>query len=699
MKVSIYNSTHGPHAAFVCPLMKSIQVGCDANHYDYGMELGDNFGPNISSRNPYYCELTAMYWAWKNDRSSTHLGFMHYRRHLNFSQDRYPEDTWGCITYPQIDTGYEKQFGIEQGNIEALLEQYDLILPKAWDVRNAGSASNYEHYQKSNHLNIEDYDLAMELLAERYPEYVPYAERFNRSNLGYYTNIFVMKRAHFEAYAEWLFGFLSELELRISTSGYSTEEKRVIGHIAERLFNIYIYKLIEDNDLSFTELQRTFVLDVPKKTVIRGEAVDCYPFVICFDNNYAHSGGALIRSIIKHSSPEKNYQINVFCDGVSVINRVNLLSLCADVDNVSIRLVDTSSLFISSEMNTSEHFTAATYARLFIPTVFPDYKKIVFIDADMIVCDDVAKLYDIDLDGKKVGAVKDLVMEGFVKFNHPAPDSFKGHTSYTYLKDSLGMRDPDNYFQAGLLIMDIERIKSDMDCREMINLIYQRKYWYHDQDILNKIFEDQVKYIDLSWNVYHGNGNTDDFFPNLNLGSYCDFIEARKNMKIVHYAGDQKPWINPRVDYAQLYFDAVAETPWGLVYANPAMSGISGRLIQVEMDDVEALRKHVHYFYAEAGLNENRNKDEEFELLKQHVMLFFNEHSELNEKKLQQMLTAIFERVDNKKPIDQRQLLVLGRIKHEVFLSLKKLVLIFAPVGSKRFRFVHKVYRTARGNG
>ena len=97
---------------------------------------------------------------------------------------------------------------------------------------------------------------------------------------------------------------------------------------------------------------------------------------------------------------------------------------------------------------------------------------------------------------------------------------------------------------------------------KLIETLKDKVYWFLDQDIMNKVFEGRVYYLPLSWNVFHGNGNTYEFFPGLKFSTFSQFLEARKAPSMVHYAGDQKPWDNPSVDFAELYWDALGETPW-----------------------------------------------------------------------------------------------------------------------------------------
>lgn len=684
-KISIYNSTHGPYTSFSSSTMKLIHVGAEGSYYDYGLTLKDNVGINISLKNPFYCELTAQYWAWKNDLSSDYLGFMHYRRHLNFSDKRYQTDLWGCINHTRIDPAYERQFGLDDETISRMVSEYDIILPEKWDVRNAGSQNNLDHYAKGEFLHVEDYETAIDLLREKYHEFIPYAEDFNQSSEGWYTNIFVMKREIFEDYSKWLFDFLEELESRLSIQRYNAQEQRVVGHIAERLFNIYVARLIAENpDIKYKELQRTFVQNVTKKVVFKNEKDGFLPYVICFDNNYSHTAGALIQSIVDNSSDENGYELFLFCDQVTLTNKKRLLSVIDSRENFRIRFVDTSALYDSGQMHTSEHFTAATYARLFIPSVLPDHDRVVFIDSDMIVLDDVAKLHKIDIGEKKLGAVKDLVMEGFIKFEHQTPKVFKGQTAESYLLNYLGMKNPDNYFQAGLLIFDIQKIKSDLVCEKMVKTIYEKRYWYHDQDILNKVFEGEVCYLDIAWNVYHGNGTTERFFPNLKLSSYLSFIESRQRLKAVHFAGDQKPWTNPDVDYADLYFKNVSKTPWASLYIK--------------------------------ALPEDLSKRETNEI-KGHMLFFLNANPALRLLPEKELISNLFEKIRPVITIDITDSSLKGKIERVLpeigkynrlarfmtrkFSSLlvkgRYLFLPMAPVGSARYRILRKVYKVLSG--
>ncbi|MDU6091074.1 MULTISPECIES: DUF4422 domain-containing protein [Pantoea] len=563
-KVKLYTSHHKPSAFLSSPIIKPIHVG-KANSFNEICCDGDDSGDNISFKNPFYCELTAQYWVWKNDISSEYVGFMHYRRHLNFSNKQdYPEDVWGVVNEDVISSTYEDKFGLNEKSIVEAIGEYDILLPKKWSVKQAGSKNNYEHYKVSQYLHIEDYQAAIDCLLYLYPEYSSAVKEFNSAHDGYYTNMFVMRTELFCEYSEWLFKIFNELEKEFALKNYNAQEKRVIGHISERLFNIFIIHKEKNSSLKKKELQRTFV----KTETFNGKLNPAFseknvPVVICFDDNYSLSGGALINSIIQNGCPDNNYDIVVLENGVSVRNKSRFFSLLKGKTNFSIRFFDVNAFSEMKSVYTRAHFSAATYARLFIPSLFSNFEKILFIDADTIVESDVAELVHIELGDNLIAAVKDIVMEGFVKFGALAHiDEPKNMAAKEYLETVLEMKDTQQYFQAGIILFNIAQMQKEGTYGKLMQAMKARNYWFLDQDIMNKVFNGRVHYLPNEWNVYHGNGNTDDFFPNLKFETYMGFLKSRQQPKMIHFAGENKPWDTPHVDFFDNFISYVNNTPW-----------------------------------------------------------------------------------------------------------------------------------------
>ena len=223
--LKIYIATHKhfdpPKEKFYFP----IQVG-RAGKEDLGY-LGDHTGDSISEKNQNYCELTALYWAWKNSDSSF-VGLCHYRRYFD------SQHTLGTINDLRIisQEAFKKQsFSEEQ--IGKYLKRFEVILPKP-KVYYLSVEKIYGY----SHSAI-DFRILTEVLEEMYPEYKKSWEKvtsFNNKLIHY--NMFITSKEIVDAYCSWLFPLLFEVEKRVKISPYDYD-KRVFGFMSERLMHLY----------------------------------------------------------------------------------------------------------------------------------------------------------------------------------------------------------------------------------------------------------------------------------------------------------------------------------------------------------------------------------------------------------------------------------------------------------------------------
>ena len=192
--------------------------------------LGDDIGDNISDKQPYYSELTAIYWAWKNLKAD-YIGINHYRRY--FSREKL--HFFGEANKNKLFT---------YNNFVDLLLKAPVILPKE---RNYYISSRKEQYKNSH--NIRDLEVCREVLAELYPGYLDEFDKDMAKTHGHILNMFVMRRDIFCSYCTWLFDILFEVERRVDLSGYDEYQQRVFGYLAERLLDVWI----EKNNISYVE--------------------------------------------------------------------------------------------------------------------------------------------------------------------------------------------------------------------------------------------------------------------------------------------------------------------------------------------------------------------------------------------------------------------------------------------------------------
>lgn len=230
MDIKIIVATHKPYKMPADEVYLPVHVGRNISNNWQGTELenyaGDNTGDNISSKNRNYCELTALYWAWKN-LDYEYLGLAHYRRHFKGGSG----DKWQSI--------------LSKSDAEKLLDKYNVILPKKRDYF---IESTYDQYVHAH--NRQDLDKTLEIIKEFYPEYIPAWDRVMKSTRGHRFNMFIMKKEILDSYLQWLFDILFKLEEVLDISGYSANDRRVFGFVSERLLDVWLIT----NNISYTEL-------------------------------------------------------------------------------------------------------------------------------------------------------------------------------------------------------------------------------------------------------------------------------------------------------------------------------------------------------------------------------------------------------------------------------------------------------------
>lgn len=195
-----------------------IFVGASINDNWKGLDyITDNTGDNISDKNKTFCELTALYWIWKNINEDI-IGLAHYRRYLS-------ENMLICNT----------QNIISEDKATLLLKEYDLLLPK----KSCLWGTVKKQYATGQH--IEDYVLCGGILKSKFPEYYKDFIAISNDDSIYICNMFICKKTLIDSYCEWLFPILFELEKQVDLTDYTVAEKRIFGYLAERLFNVWIH--------------------------------------------------------------------------------------------------------------------------------------------------------------------------------------------------------------------------------------------------------------------------------------------------------------------------------------------------------------------------------------------------------------------------------------------------------------------------
>ena len=188
----------------------------------------DDSGEHISEMNPKCCELTGMYWMWKN-LEADYYGLVHYRRY--FSNGKRNKNPFENI--------------IGRNDLEQILKKEKIVLPKKRKYYIETLYSHYGHTHYAEHL-----DITRDILNEMHPDYVTQYDNVMKRTYAHMFNMFIMRKDVFRKYCEWLFPILFELDKRIDTSQYDAFQRRYLGRVSELLLDVWIDK----NKLSYAEV-------------------------------------------------------------------------------------------------------------------------------------------------------------------------------------------------------------------------------------------------------------------------------------------------------------------------------------------------------------------------------------------------------------------------------------------------------------
>lgn len=221
--VASHKQTEMPKDSIYLP----VHVGKALNSDKFFGYQVDNEGTNISLKNPYYSELTAIYWGWKNLKTD-YIGLAHYRRHFCYKRKK---NDWDSI--------------LNTEEAQMLCNKYDIILPKK---RKLYIETVYSHYDHT--FDGKQFDETRKILASYTPEYLSAFDKVMNGRSLHLFNMFIMKKELLHQYCEWMFPILEKLEKCYDLKNMDPFQARLIGRVSERLLDVWIIK----NNLSYKEI-------------------------------------------------------------------------------------------------------------------------------------------------------------------------------------------------------------------------------------------------------------------------------------------------------------------------------------------------------------------------------------------------------------------------------------------------------------
>ena len=269
------------------------------------------------------------------------------------------------------------------------------------------------------------------------------------------------------------------------------------------------------------------------------------------DENYAKYLSVTIQSIIQHASPEKNYDLIVLNLDISSDTQEKLQSMILNHKNFSIRFYNMENYVKTYQVDklvTFRHIKSAAYYRIFIIDLLKNYDKAIYLDADLIVNTDIAKLYEINLENHAIAAVRDIYISQITPENEFVFSGF-----YQYAQKFLNISNLNNYFNSGVMLINIKKAGTKEYWNKLIAKAKENSSLLVDQDVLNSIFYKDVKLLDTNW-------NTQLNFGAKTLSSL--YTKETKEIKIFHFCSEYKPWLDTTLKYSYLWWNYARMTPF-----------------------------------------------------------------------------------------------------------------------------------------
>ena len=262
------------------------------------------------------------------------------------------------------------------------------------------------------------------------------------------------------------------------------------------------------------------------------DATDAVKVVFAVDDRYIPFLAVAIESLVEHSSKDNYYLIKILHTDVSSENKKKIEKYKAD--NISIEFVDLNYYLqkVKDKLYTRDYYTNTTYFRLFLPELYPQYNKVLYLDSDIVILDDIANLYNINMGDNLVAAAPDDIIQSNKVFQD-------------YVEKVVGVSDYKHYFNAGVLLMNLDQLRKFNFQEKFVYLLSTIKFSVaQDQDYLNRLCKGRVKLLSVAW----------DRMPIPN-----DKIKD-EDIKILHFNFACKPWHFEDVLYKEFFWEYAKKT-------------------------------------------------------------------------------------------------------------------------------------------
>lgn len=252
------------------------------------------------------------------------------------------------------------------------------------------------------------------------------------------------------------------------------------------------------------------------------------PIFFSVDDNYIPYLAVALSSAIQNASKERQYKAIVLHQGVKEENIRRVTALATEYFSVEFVPMEKSLSCITDRIGNrlrADYFTLTIYFRLFIPVMFPEYNKGLYLDSDIVVEDDLAKLYDIDLGENFIAAARDMSVVDVKVLGD-------------YMEEAVGVP-REEYINSGILLMNLKKMRQTGLEEHFLHLFntYHFDCIAPDQDYLNAMCNGNIRYLESTWDAMPTEGK-----------------EPMEQPSIIHYNLFSKPWCYDGIQYEDVFW-------------------------------------------------------------------------------------------------------------------------------------------------
>ncbi len=528
--------------------------------------LGDNTGDNISSKNRNYSEASVLYWMWKNYNkigNPDYIGFLQYRRHWIFNKKYLSEhqpNFWNLVVEEYFSKDHQQKIGLTQENI------FDVLVDCDGVFCTNDTGKTIQAYKENHHSqDVKYWNRALEIIKKDWPQFVAAAQEYNQGTWHAWSNCFIMRREDFLEYCPFLFDVLQKIDAEAADEyDYMTSEQmRVPAYVSETMLGIF-WTYLKNKGRHF----KSFPLLLISQPFLSPCCLPCHiapiykesiNIVFSADKNYIPYLSVAVQSIIDCSSTRYNYDIIILYTDIIEYQKRFLLSMLKDFPNISIRFFNMNGYIDKYDLDklfTERYLSLSAYFRLFMGKIFEAYKKVIYLDCDLIVTRDIAELFEINIGHHAIGAAYDL---GFTNklYNEDYTCSFK-----KYLLEKFNFSHLEKYFNSGVLLVNIEEFNK-VNLEYLLDLAQRNNQFFHDQNVLNVAFENNYFRLPQTWNLqWHIKFQCSNYQKKLIKEESALYDDFQYVPAIIHYTSNEKPWKYPHHSFANIWWQYARISPF-----------------------------------------------------------------------------------------------------------------------------------------